>query len=257
MPTTVTLAQLTTRVRTAVRQPNASGFISDSEIETLIYEGAYELYDLLIKAHGADYYSYFWSFNTTSGIREYNLPSDFYRLVSIAGTDTAGTVGAEITDPVTVPSGAVWGEIPRFNAPDFAFHESYQASSPIELRYALTGTAYYGLGGHRDQIRFFPVPIAMWCVQIVYIPTLQVASGEEVVFNGINGWESYIVAHAAATIAAMQEDDPGFWMAKKAEIKDRISTLAADRDQAQPEQVGDRWGDRDDALYRRRFLLWR
>ena len=243
MPTTVALSTLRTQIRTAVRQPNASGFISDSEIDTLATEGAYELYDLLISARGADYYSKIAAYNTLPGTRDYVLPDDFYRLVSIAVTDRAGTVGAEITDPVTPPTKVEWFEPLRFNPADFARQETIQPSHPLHLRYAVTGDQNYGLGTKVDYLRFYPIPNASWCFQIVYLPTLY-TGGEVPSFSTIDGWESFIVAHAAATIAAMQEDDPGFWMAKKAEQKARIMALGADRDQAQPEQVADRWAER-------------
>ena len=78
------------RIRTVVVQPNSSGFISDDEINRLITEGAYELYDLLIAARGAEYYSTVYDFATEAGVSDYDLPHDFYRLHAIDPAQRAG-----------------------------------------------------------------------------------------------------------------------------------------------------------------------
>lgn len=254
MAVVVSQASLRARVRTAVRQPNANGFISDAEINTLIQEGAYELYDLLVAARGADYYSTRWGSNTAPGGKEIALPADFYRLTSIMITDTPGS-GAGVTPPVSQN----WVEVQRMKSAEYAIQESYDGSNYLWIKYALAGAQNGGTGVITETIRLFPTPQRAWNIQVIYLPRLDLSndpvSGEPI-YNGVDGWEAYIVAHAAATIAAMQEDDPGFWLAKKAEIKDRIAGLAPSRDMSQPEQVSDRWSDRYYLDYPRRLLPW-
>lgn len=238
MPVAVTQSALRARVRTATRQPNANGFVSDAEINTLIQEGAYELYDLLVAAKGAEYYGVAAALNTAPGQAEYGLPNNFYRLVALALSDTAGT-GNPVVAP---PSGATWWEPRRFAVGDYALQESRTISHPSQVHYALTGAQAGGTPQASARIRFLPAPPAVWCLRYLYLPTLDLTpdgSGEPV-YDGINGWESYVVAHAAITIAGMEESDPGLWIAKKAEIKARIAGLAVDRDQAQPQRVSDR-----------------
>lgn len=242
MTAQVTTASLRDRVRDRVVQPNTSGFVSDTQLDRLVSEGAYEFYDLLIKARAADYVSKIHAFNTASSLREYPLPLDFYRLTSISISETAGTpdpFGSSPGSAVTAPTDAYWYEPERFQAARLAERESVTPARPLDLHYAITGTFDYSLGVGRDLIRFHPAPRATWCVQIVYLPVLDL-SGEAPGLNGVNGWESYIVAHVAATVAGMQEDDPGLWLAQKAEIKDRVIGLAGDRDAARPMQVQDR-----------------
>lgn len=242
MPALVTLASIATRVRARVVQPNTSGFLSSSTLDDLIREGAYEFYDLLIKARAADYISKIHAFNTSSGVRDYPLPTDFYRLQSVSISESAGApdpLESGLGDPVTAPSPAYWYEPERFQSARLAERESITPSRPLDLHYAVTGTFDYALGVGRDLMRFHPVPRAVWCVQIVYLPVLDLA-GEAPSVNGVDGWESYIIAHVSATVAGMQEEDPGLWLAQKAEIKDRIAGLSGDRDAARPMQVQDR-----------------
>lgn len=254
MAVVVSQASLRARVRTAIRQPNANGFISDAEVNTLVQEGAYELYDLLVAARGADYYSTRWGSNTAPGGREIALPADFYKLCSIIITDTPGP-----SSGLNPPASQNWVEMQRMKSAEYAIQESLTGNNYLLVKYQLAGTQNQSTGVITETIRLFPVPQAAWNVQVIYLPRLDLSndpvSGEPI-YNGVDGWEAYIVAHACSTIAAMQEDDPGFWMAKKAEIKDRIQALAPSRDQSQPEQVSDRWADRYLLDYPRRLLPW-
>lgn len=235
MPAAVTIPSLITKVRTRCRQTNTSGLFSDADLYSLILEGAYELYDLLIKARGAEYYSTVYGFNTEAAYatRDYALPQDFYRLVAIAMSETA-----------SAGQGATWVEPRRFNAGDLARQESLTPSCPSDLRYALTGTQ----GNSEEvassaQIRFYPSPQHVWSVKVVYLPKLlEPGSGAGNTFDGINGWDTFLVAHACITVAGVQEEDVALWMAQKAEVRQRVESLAGDRDRAVPRQVTDRRG---------------
>lgn len=233
-------SDLRTRIRTVTRQGNTSGFISDDEINSLIAEGATELYDLLIRARGADYYSTIDVFNTTAGTADtdYDLPADFYRLEALAISETAGTGSG----PTTAPVGAQWHEPRRFRAADLAVQSSLRPTHPLDLRYALTGSQSQSIEVQGNaKIRFYPAPEHEWCVRIVYLPTIY-ADGEADAYDAINGWESYIVYRAAAIIAAMQEEDPGAWLMQQSAMRERIAALAPSRDRAVPTQVADRRG---------------
>lgn len=235
MPAAVPIPDLIAKVRTRCRQPNASGFVSDDEIYKLLLEGAYELYNALIEARGAEYYSTVYDFNTDASyaVRDYALPSDFFRLVALAMSETA-----------SAGQGATWLEPRRFVSADLAAQETRLPVSPLDLRYALTGAQ----GNSSEvassaQIRFYPPPQHVWSVRVVYLPTLlQPGDGVGNTFDGVNGWDTFLVAHACATVAAMQEEDPGFWLAQKTEVSRQVAALGADRDRAVPLQVADRRG---------------
>lgn len=243
MPVPISQATLRTRVRTVTKQPNSSGFVSDSEVNTLINEGAYRLYDMLVAARGEHYYATEWGFNTTVGVKRYPFPENFYRLVSLMVSETAGGSPSGTVQP----TGATWHEIRRMNHGEWALQESLNGDCIHELRYALTGRQHETTTSQLAEIGLYPAPRAVWNVRAIYLPTLDLSnetSSSAPLYDGINGWEEYIVAHAAETIFAMQEDSTAaFWSNRKAEIEARVRGLASDRDGHQPIQVRDvKWG---------------
>lgn len=250
MPSTVSQSALRTRIRTVVRQPNVNGFISDAEVNRLINDAAYELYDLLIAARGELYYTIEWAFNTDPNRRRYILPTRFYRLVGANITQQAGVSTGEVplsSEPeVVVPANAAWVELPRMNLAEWSKQDSLYGCSYSRLKYTLTGLGNNSGNIQKAELALYPVPSSIHCINLLYIPVLDLsnapASGEPV-YDGVNGWEDYIVYSVASVIAGMQEESNDLWLAKKAELRDRIKTLAPTRDRVQPTQVADRWDD--------------
>lgn len=250
MPSPVTQSALRARVRTVVRQPNANGFISDTELNRLLNEAAYELYDLLIAARGELYYTTEWAFNTVVGQRRYVLPTKFYRLVGINITSQPGVPSEEVplleAPQVTPPVNAVWLELPRMSMAEWHRQDSLYGSTYSILKYTLTGMGNNGTNQQKAEIALYPVPSGIYCINLMYIPVLDLSGAPvsaEPVYDGINGWEDYIVYSVASVVAGMQEDSNDLWLAKKAELKKRIEALAPTRDRVQPVQVADRWDD--------------
>jgi hypothetical protein len=242
MPVPVTQPSLVQRIRTATRQPNANGFISDAEIIELVREGAYLLYNLLVAARGAHYYLTEWGTNTVPGGKRIVLPQNFYRLVSVMISETPG-----INSGLTQPQDAIWFEIPRMHPQDWAEQESLKGQYLRDLRYAIEGEQHNGNPTQLAHLALYPAPRSVWNLRVLYLPTLDLSTDTVSgfpLYDGVNGFESYIVAHAAETICAMQEDSTAaFWGNKKAVIEAQIRGLASDRDGAQPMVVRDaRWG---------------
>lgn len=243
MPSPVTQAALRARVRTVVRQPNSNGFISDLEINRLLNEAAYELYDLLISARGELYYTTEHAFNTVAGQRRYALPSAFYRLVGVTISQNAG--GGVRGSGVNPPYPAEWRELSRMHTSEWALQDSIPGEV-YNIKYNLTGTGNAGTNSQKAEIALYPLPAGVYCIQIQYIPVLDLSPDgitSEPVYDGINGWEDYIVYSVASVIANMQEESNDLWLAKKAEIKQRIQRLAPTRDRVSPLAVADRWSE--------------
>lgn len=257
MPSPVTQAALRARVRTVVRQPNPNGFLSDLELNRLLNEAAYELYDLLIESRGELYYTTEHAFNTVAGQRRYTLPSAFYRLVGVTLSQNAGSgVRGSGVNP---PYPAEWRELRRMNPAEWAYQDSLPGQYH-NLKYTLTGTGNAGTSTQKAEIALYPLPAGVYCVQLQYIPVLDLSPDgitTEPVYDGINGWEDYIVYSVASVVANMQEESNDLWMNKKAEIKQRIQKLAFTRDRSQPVQVADRWSPLDIYSDWRRWPLWR
>jgi len=256
MPTSITQAGLRSRIRTVVRQPNPNGFISDTEINRLIHEAAYELYDLLIEARGAHYFSTEYGFNTVVGQRRYQLPDDFYKLAAILVSDTPGTPGGGGGSTVKAP-GAIYRELSRLNLEEWGALESLeQGDSSLVLKYHLTGVGNAGTSSHKAQIALYPTPTRVFEVRMLYIPNLDLSNDSilgEPVYEGVNGWYDFIIYSVASVIAGMQEESNDLWIRKVETIKDRIKRLAPNRDRSQVTQVADRWGDHNLRVYNRKW----
>lgn len=81
MAKTVALSVLRTRVREEANM-EGSGFISDAELNRKINRSLESLYDLLIRAHGDEYYNSSDSVTLVSGTNSYALPATFYKLTA-------------------------------------------------------------------------------------------------------------------------------------------------------------------------------
>jgi len=242
MPVAVTIDALRDRVRTATRQPNVNGFISNQELDRIILEGAYSLYNLLIAARGEHYYVVEWGSNTVPGGKRMILPDNFYRLVSVMISEKPGPNAG-----LTQPQGALWYEIPRMHPQDWASQESLPGTDIRSLKYAVEGETHGNTPTAVASIALYPAPQAVWNLRVRYLPTLDLtAYNGSIIFDGVNGFDAYVVAYAAETVCAMQEDSTAaFWNAKKAALEAQIRGLASDRDGATAAVVKDvRWGTR-------------
>src|SRR5689334_5732180 len=79
---TRTLAQLRDDVRARADMRNST-FITDADINEYINQSIAVLYGKLVGVKGQDYFEKSSSFTTTQGSTLYNLPSDFWQLISV------------------------------------------------------------------------------------------------------------------------------------------------------------------------------
>ena len=204
MASNVTLLELRTQAKDRADMKN-SAFLSDTEWNTNINSAAAELYDILVSV-AEDYYTTSATI-TTSGATA-TLPSDFYKLVGIDYS-----LGGQ-----NVPMSP------------FVFRDRllYANQNGNTLRYRLVGSS----------LTFIPTPptqsMTLW-----YVPAFQKLTLDASTFNGVNGWEDYIVADAAMKALMKEESDVSAIMAEKAGIEKRIRNMAPNRDQGRAEAVTD------------------
>lgn len=207
MPTTLSA------LRTQVRQQAdmvGSTFITDSELNTYISSSYAELYDLLV-ASNEDYYVTALAFTISSG-NTYSLPSDFYKLRGVDYT-----------------SGSRYITLKTYN---FQERNKYQTSvrastASTERRYHLTQNTLY----------IQPSDNAAGTYQLWYVPKPSALSLDADTVEGIAGWERYIVVDAAIKCLAKEESDTSALAAMKAEMKQRIKDMAAQRDKGMPKTI--------------------
>lgn len=74
-------------------------------------------------------------------------------------------------------------------------------------------------------------------VKLYYVPACpRLVSGSDT-FDGINGWEEYVVVDVAAKMLEKSDEDAGPLYKRKAELARRIELLAPDRDNSAPERM--------------------
>jgi len=230
MARNVTLLSLRTQARQRADKVN-SGYILDSELNQYINNSAAELYDLLVGAYGNDYYMKTYTFQVNNTDREYPLPSDFYKLEGI--------------DLYINPS--------RFiTLKQFMFNERgrYQDGSNWAAIVAIQGPRYHL---KNNVIEFNPSPPGQYKMNMFYVPELPEMILDTDTFDGINGWEEYIIVDAAIKMLQKEESDVSVFLAQKAALKERINTMAENRDIGHSFVVNDvqrDWNDASGDVYR-------
>lgn len=225
MARTATLSELRTRARQRTDAVNST-FFTDSEINGYINDSIAELYDILIQKFGADYYLVDtpFSFTTVSGQKNYDLPSNFYKL---AGVDlrNSGT-----GDPLTLDP-FMFIERNRFN------NRARRTARDLSgLRYRIIG----------NKIRFIE-PDANEEIDLWYAPSATKLVNDSDTFDGINGWEEYVVIDVAIKMNIKQESETTELERQLQRMRQRIEEAADNRDYGQSERVTDVRGfDADD-----------
>lgn len=217
----VTLLDLKKRSRERADKVG-SGFIQDSELVSYINSSACELYDLLVSAYGDDYFMNSYSFQTVGQTESYNLPSDFYKLL---GLDQK--IGQE-----------------------YLTLKPYQFNERNKYRLGTYWNALSGVGGPRyklsaDKISFLPVPDGQYNITLHYVPVCPLLVGDSDLFDGVNGWEEYIVIDAAIKMLQKEDSDCSLLVVQKQKIESRIENMKENRDAGQSFRVTDVTGSQD------------
>lgn len=206
MASTVTLSSLKTQVRQRADMQNTQ-FVTDAELTLYINSAIQELYDMLVEA-AEDYYTISSSIVCDGIANSYTVPVDFYKLMGIDYT-----VG---NDPIPMEKYT------------FLDRNRYSTSDNRIIRYRLI----------KNAIIFQPVPAAQ-TMTLWYIPAFTFLSADADVFDGINGWEDFVVCDAAIKCKMKEEADVSELLLEKKGIEDRIEAMRFSRDQGTPERVGD------------------
>jgi hypothetical protein len=220
MARTRTLAEM--RAEAYLRSDNngATDRHPNADVDRYVNQGIAELYDLLVEARGRSYYrkNSPTPITTSASTSKYALPTDFYRLLSVRVDEDGG----DMLDP--------------FRAED----EPYLRQNASATRWP----THYEL--QNGFIELLPEHEAGISVVVDYIPHATVLSAGGDTFDGINGWEEYVVCFAAQRMATRDED----WEVVAAlrsemdRLRERIQKLAPNRDAYRAERVKDTRGQR-------------
>ena len=214
MASTSTLLSLRTRARQRADM-EGSLFVSDAELNQLINTSVAELYDLLVSVN-SEYYLSSQTLTLIPGTDTYSLPVDFYKLQGVDGIiDSQGN--AYTLRPF------------NFAERNNALYTTAASGPIVSLRYRLLG----------QNMRFIPVPSAAGSIKLWYISIPTPLALDTDTFDGINGWEEYVIVDAAMKMLIKEESDVSALMSEKQGLTARINTMASSRDSGTPDRVVD------------------
>lgn len=212
MARNITLEDLRLQSRQRADKVN-SGYILDSELNSYINSSTAELYDLLVGAYGDDYYSAKYSFstlpiNSDGTTPTYDLPSDFYKLIGI--------------DMYINP-------LRYITLKPYMFNERgrYQDGSNWAAIVAIQGPRYHLMN---NQLEFNPPAPGQYNMLMYYVPECPLLINDSDVFDGVNGWEEYIIVDAAIKMLQKEESDVSVLLEQKNKLIKRINLMAENRD---------------------------
>lgn len=230
MPSPGTVTLLSVRNQSKFRSDMVnSTFISDAEWNSYIANSYKELYDLLLSAYGNDYYvAPPVSFQTDGVNDKYALPDGtlyssapaFYKLLGV---------------DLQTQGGQIWQTLKPFNFTERNRYSPYGAQTLYRntaIRYRLTGS----------NVWFTPVPQSGLTMRLWYIPEPATLSADTDTFDGISGWEEYVIIDSAIKALQKEESDVSILMAQKQAMLARIQTMAENRDAGSPATVVDSMG---------------
>jgi hypothetical protein len=173
--------------------------ITDAELTRWINGSVAELYDLLIKNGGENYF-----------------------------TARATITSDGATELYPLPDGTLYGGAP-----------AYYKGTLVEQQYvaALSGWRTVHKMNLADKNRLGRWPAAGEVFRIWYAPRLTELVRDQDIADGVSGWLDYAIVDAARKAVVKQERDPSALMAEKADLKMRIEAMSVNRDQGEPATV--------------------
>jgi len=231
MARTATLLEMRNRAYQRGGFENATARFPTAEVNALINESIADLWDQVLRARGFDKYETTTTVTTSAGTSTYALSWMFYELLGVS---------------INPGSGLRSYPLERFMAlerPELADTSVPRTGYPY----------YYKLLG--DNIELLPIPQGAYSVELRYIPAATRLVSDSDTFDGINGWEEWVVVDVVRKMAT-KERDWEFVAALQGDLSrlaERIRTLAGARDRAGKQRVVDVRG-RGRWLGRRRWL---
>lgn len=218
----VTLIDALTRIYRRADLENATDRFPKSEVIDEYNESLAALYDRILRARGQEYFEKSTPITTTSNVATYDLPSDFYEIISIE-LNVAGYAY----------------KLRRFDREQRAYLGSTALSFSGEyFRYMVHGKGTYSAA---DTIEFLPIPASNSAVTLFYVPCAAKLAADGDTFDGVNGWEEYAILDAASKLLVKNRKlDAATAIAQMREvIGQRIDGLVPRRDVSGPGHVTD------------------
>lgn len=195
--------------------------IDDAEVVDWINQDIAELWDMLV-VPDPDRYSITASIATTAGTLAEDLPADFYQIRAVDRVEGDDRIPIE-----------PWTLQERERHRGSAFFSHWIGYEPVHYR-----VMGQGIDGELAQIHFLPDPgTATYEIRYVQAPQL-LAAGDDV-FDGVAGWEEWVVLSVAIRMLLKQDRDSSGLERQRARVEDRIKHMAGMRDAGSAPQIAD------------------
>ncbi len=215
-----TVLEIITEARTLADEVN-SGHTSAAQALEWASQGIAELWAMLVAQDNDRYIALTPdSITTVAGTLVYALDDEIFRVRR-----------------VDLVEGSARFPVERFNFVEPPYRNSYPTtvSAGGYPRYAIIGQ---GADGSDSSIMFDPDPgVRTFEVWYVQAPPVITDSGDS--FDGVAGWESWVVCYIALRMCIRGETDPTPIQMEMARIEQRIKTSAAKRDVSRASRVAD------------------
>lgn len=214
MSATVTLAELVASVRRRADMRGSTRY-SDAELGLEINRSAKLLYGKVSSAWGERYKFTQTDLTTTADQAYVALPSDFLKLVKVGWVESSGSSPIRL-DPMSLED--EW-------QPD-ATNWDWNSSVP---RYEI----------RNEQLWLAPTPTAAYTLRCQYVPVLPtiVDGGSPVTFDGVTGWEEWVVLDVAIRLLVEEESDAAALAQLQARTWKDIEDQAPRRDVGNPHTI--------------------
>lgn len=208
----IDLSTLRTRARQRSDMENST-FVSDSEFNNYINAAAAELYDMLVSAYGPEYWMKTATIPQTSGTSEYDLPTDFYKLLGVDADESS--------------NGVAYSLLPFQFEQRNMYQEPNLMGGLIRARYRIKGAA---TPDGVSKLEILPNNTGIANINVHYIPLFSDMVADSDSVNGFNGWEEYIVLRAAFKALVKEESSTTQVERELENMEKRLEHIRTSRD---------------------------
>lgn len=191
-------------------------FHSVDEILDYINESIAELYGKLVLARGDEYYATSVAATTIAGTNTVGLPPDFFKILGVRWLFTPTR---------------------RIKLLRMDFQKFLGLDNSVVQGWTDWSNIYYMT--QQANAVFWPTPQAGHNIVIWYIPAAVALSAPGDTFDGINGWERFVVLHAVRLVKMKREESTAIVDAGIQDIEAKIDSLSGSRDDGQPSHIID------------------
>lgn len=215
MARTATLLELRTRAYKRSGNENETGRFPAAEVTVDVNESIAALYDMLVECWGSDRFEASQTISVTSGTSTYALAAAFMDLLAVELIDGGNRFALNKfmrgEKPSLLSTSAVYG--------------------PRPTMYSLIGA----------NIELLPTPSAAYTLTVRYVPAATELVSDSDTFDGVNGWEEWVVVDVARKMATKDRDFQLVQVldADKLRLEERIRARAPQRDRTGKRRIVD------------------